>query len=123
MYKLMIVDDSQIICNRIERAVRGMMIEVVATAANGKEAVELFKLHRPNLITMDLNMPEVDGLTAIRQIIAQDARVSILVVSAVSDRRTGLKALHSGARGFVQKPFTDEKLIIGLNNLINPIIR
>ena len=123
MYKLMIVDDSQIICNRIERAVRGMMIEVVATAANGKEAVELFKLHRPNLITMDLNMPEVDGLTAIRQIIAQDARVSILVVSAVSDRRTGLKALHRGARGFVQKPFTDEKLIIGLNKLINPIIR
>ena len=123
MYKLMIVDDSQIICNRIERAVRGMMIEVVATAANGKEAVELFKLHRPNLITMDLNMPEVDGLTAIRQIIAQDARVSILVGSAVSDRRTGLKALHSGARGFVQKPFTDEKLIIGLNKLINPIIR
>ena len=94
MYKLMIVDDSQIIRNRIERAVRDTIIEVVATASNGKEAVELFKLHRPNLITMDLNMPEVDGLTAIRQIIAQDARVSILVVSAVLDKRTGLKAFH-----------------------------
>ncbi|WP_314341569.1 response regulator [Simonsiella muelleri] len=123
MYKLMIVDDSQIIRNRIERAVRDTIIEVVATASNGKEAVELFKLHRPNLITMDLNMPEVDGLTAIRQIIAQDARVSILVVSAVLDKRTGLKALHSGACGFVQKPFTDEKLVIGLNKLINPVIR
>lgn len=123
MHKLMIVDDSQIIRNRIERSMRNQAIEVVADAANGVEAIEMFKKFRPDVITMDLNMPEMDGLTCIKRIMEMDMRVSILVVSAMSDRQTGLYAVQSGARGFIQKPFTDEQLVISINKLINKQFR
>ena len=118
MYKLMIVDDSNIIRNRIERSLKDLSIEVVASASNGEEALDLFREHRPDLITMDLTMPKVDGLECIRQIRALSSDVSILVVSALSDRKTGLKALQYGARGFICKPFTEEQLVLALGKLI-----
>lgn len=119
MHKLMIVDDSNIIRNRIERSLESMDIEVVATASNGEEAIELFKRHNPDLITMDLTMPKVDGLECIQVIRGLSQETSILVVSALSDRQTGLKALQYGARGFICKPFTDDQLILALQKLIN----
>lgn len=119
MYKLMIVDDSNIIRNRIERSLQDLQIEVVATAGNGEDALHLFKEHKPDLITMDLTMPKVDGLECIQQIWALSQDVSILVVSALSDRKTGLKALQYGARGFICKPFTEEQLVLALSKLIN----
>ncbi len=118
MYKLMIVDDSNIIRNRIERSLKDLSIEVVASASNGEVALELFREHHPDLITMDLTMPKVDGLECIRQIRALSSDVSILVVSALSDRKTGLKALQYGARGFICKPFTEEQLVLALGKLI-----
>lgn len=118
MAKLMIVDDSNIIRNRIERSMSGMQVEVVATAANGEDAVALFMQHRPDLITMDLTMPKVDGLECIKRIRALSTDVSILVVSALSDRQTGLRALQYGARGFICKPFTDEQLVLAFNKLL-----
>ena len=63
-------------------------------------------------------MPKVDGLECIQQIKALSADVSILVVSALSDRKTGLKALQYGARGFICKPFTEEQLVLALGKLI-----
>ena len=118
MHTLMIVDDSNIIRNRIERGMRHMAIEVVATAANGEEAVELYKRYQPDFITMDLTMPKLDGLGCIQQIRAINPKVSILVISALSDRFTGLKALQFGARGFICKPFTDEQLVLSFNKLM-----
>lgn len=118
MYKLMIVDDSNIIRNRIERSLRDLAIEVVATAGDGEAAVRLFKEHKPDVITMDLTMPNMDGLECIRQIRVLSKDTSILVVSALSDRQTGLKALQYGARGFICKPFTDEQLVMSLTKLL-----
>lgn len=110
MYSLMIVDDSNIIRNRIERTVKGKEFEVVATAFDGSDAVSKFKQHRPDVITMDLTMPNMDGLECIREINAIDSEACILVVSALSDKLTGLLALEYGARGFLCKPFTDDQL-------------
>ncbi|CRZ21343.1 response regulator [Kingella kingae] len=119
MPTLMIVDDSNIIRNRIERSIQGLDIQVVATASDGAKAVEMFKEHKPDLVTMDLTMPNLDGLECIKQIRALSQNTSILVVSALSDRQTGLRALQYGARGFICKPFTDEQLVIALNKLIS----
>lgn len=119
MPTLMIVDDSNIIRNRIERSIQGLDIQVVATASDGVKAVEMFKEHKPDLVTMDLTMPNLDGLECIKQIRALSQNTSILVVSALSDRQTGLRALQYGARGFICKPFTDEQLVIALNKLIS----
>lgn len=118
MYKLMIVDDSNIIRNRIERSFRDTEIQIVATASNGVEAVQKFNETRPNFITMDLTMPQMDGLECIQRIVAQGTGVSILVVSALADKATALQALQYGARGFICKPFNEEELAAAIERLI-----
>ena len=115
MLSLMIVDDSNIIRRKIERC--NDQFNVVASAANGLQALELFKQTRPQLVTMDLTMPEMDGIACIQQLIALDPAVWILVVSALSDKATGIDALKKGARGFLCKPFTEEQLLDALNEL------
>lgn len=117
-YKLMIVDDSNVIRNRISRGTSRMDIEVVATATNGLEAVELFKKHRPDIVTMDLTMPKMDGLECIYELTDIDPNANILVISALSDKVTGIKALQLGARGFICKPFTDEDLFEALEEMM-----
>ncbi|WP_201535034.1 response regulator [Psychrobacter ciconiae] len=118
MHKLMIVDDSNIIRNRIQRAYDSGRFMLVATATSGVSALEKFKTHRPDVITMDLTMPEMDGLECIENIIALDPEVRILVVSALSDKATGIEALSLGASGFLCKPFSEEELVEALYELV-----
>lgn len=114
----MIVDDSNIIRNRIQRAYDSNKFMLVATANSGLDAIEKFKLNRPNVVTMDLTMPKMDGLECIEKIVAIDPNVRILVVSALSDKATGIQALALGASGFLCKPFSDEDLIASLDELM-----
>ena len=118
VYKLMVVDDSNIIRNRIKRGFNAMQFELVATASNGVEALEQFKRHGPDVVTMDLTMPEMDGLECIGNIMAINPDTLILVISALSDKSTGIKALELGACGFICKPFTEDEVIEALNELV-----
>lgn len=117
MFKLMIVDDSNIIRSRIQRAYDSSHFMLVATATSGVDALDKFVTHRPDVITMDLTMPQMDGLECIEKIVAIDKNVRILVVSALSDRATGIQALSLGASGFLCKPFSEEELIEALEEL------
>lgn len=117
-YSMMIVDDSNVIRNRIGRNCQSMDLQVVAVSSNGADAVELYKLHQPQIVTMDLTMPKMDGLECIRQIIEIDEDANILVISALSDKTTGIRALELGARGFICKPFTDEDLTDALEEMM-----
>lgn len=119
MYRLMIVDDSNIIRNRIQRLYNSDTFSLVATATNGDDAVEKFKLYKPEVITMDLTMPQMDGLECIEKLVELDPEVRILVVSALSDKATGIKALELGASGFLCKPFSEEELVEALDELVN----
>ncbi len=116
MKTIMIVDDSNVIRNKIQRAC-GHNFEVVGTARNGEEAVVLFNELRPDAITMHLTMPKMDGLHCISELMAIDDEVNILVISALSDKATGIKAIELGARGFLYKPFGDEALIEALTEI------
>ena len=101
--KLMIVDDSNIIRNRISRIIGNPRLantEIVAVATNGAEAVELYSKTKPDVITMDLTMPEMDGVECTKTIIEMNPNVSILIVSALSDKATAINALKKGAQGF-----------------------
>jgi two-component system chemotaxis response regulator CheY len=111
--KLLIVDDSNIIRSRIARIAlhpRMRNLSIVGLAKNGVEAVELCLRHLPDVVTMDLTMPEMDGISCIDILIRNNPTLNILVVSALSDKTTAISALKKGARGFLHKPFSDEQL-------------
>lgn len=119
MYRLMIVDDSNIIRNRIQRIYNANEFMLVATASNGEEAVEKFKANRAEVVNMDLTMPQMDGLECIEKLVALDPQIRILVVSALSDKATGIKALELGASGFLCKPFSEDELAEALSELVS----
>jgi two-component system chemotaxis response regulator CheY len=116
--KLLIVDDSLVVRNAIERSGTHDQITEILRAADGAEAVEIFSRQRPELVTMDLTMPRLDGLAAIEQIRAIDPHASILVVSALNSYKTALDAIRRGACGFLTKPFTDQEVVDAIDELI-----
>jgi two-component system, chemotaxis family, chemotaxis protein CheY len=109
-YKLMIVDDSNIMRRRIERSQTFEELELVGTAGNGLDAIELFKRSDPDVVTMDLTMPQMDGIECISRLVSMKPAVRILVISALADKATAVEAMEKGANGFLNKPFTDRQL-------------
>jgi two-component system, chemotaxis family, chemotaxis protein CheY len=115
--RLMIVDDSNMIRARIARLVQSPKLShviLVGLAKDGEEAIRLAKATNPQVVTMDITMPQVDGLQAIKALVAHNPDVSILVVSAMDDKSTAISAIKAGARGFLAKPFSDEELQMAL---------
>ena len=115
--KLLIVDDSSVIRSRIARVTGNSQLtdlNIIGLAKNGHEAIRMCNVVLPDLITMDLTMPEMDGVSCIKQLLAQHPQLNILVISALSDRTTAIQALKLGARGFINKPFTDKQLLDAL---------
>lgn len=117
MKRLMIVDDSLIIRRRIKRAHGLESFSVVGTASNGEEAINLARRTNPDLITIDLTMPHMDGIEAIPILSSICPNARILVVSALADKATAINALSRGAHGFLCKPFTDDELNEALSEL------
>ena len=109
-YKLMIVDDSNIMRRRIGRSNQFEELELVGTAGNGVEAIEMFKKMDPDVVTMDLTMPQMDGIECISKLVALKPAIRILVISALADKATAVEAMEKGANGFLNKPFTDRQL-------------
>ncbi len=116
--RLLIVDDSNIVRRRIERSQRLGEIEVVGTASNGIEALELARRTDPDLVTMDLTMPQMDGIECISRLIELKPSMRILVISALADKATAVQAMEQGANGFLHKPFTDRQLNDAIAELI-----
>jgi two-component system chemotaxis response regulator CheY len=116
--KLMICDDSNIIRRKIERELKIERLEVIATAANGRIAVETFRKQPADVVTMDITMPEMDGIECVEKLVAIKPDVLILVISALSDKATAIEALKNGANGFLCKPFTDRQLTEALEELL-----
>lgn len=119
LLKMMIVDDSNIMRRRIERSQQIERLEVVACAANGREAVEMFAQTQADVVTMDLTMPEMDGIECVEKLVQMRSDVLILVVSALADKATAVEAIEKGANGFLCKPFTDRQLNDALHELLS----
>ncbi|MGH8150963.1 MAG: response regulator transcription factor [Steroidobacteraceae bacterium] len=117
--RMLIVDDSNIMRRRIERSQQIDELEVVGAAGNGIEALELFRKTDPDLVTMDLTMPQMDGIECIENLVRLKPNVRILVISALADKATAIDAMEKGANGFLNKPFTDRQL----NDAIAELIR
>ena len=112
--KILVVDDALFMRNLIKGILTKNGYEVCGEGANAIEAVELYKKLKPDMMTLDIVMPkmeEMDGITAVKQIMTMDSRANIVVVSALAERRLVEEALSFGAKDFVVKPFTAEKLL------------
>jgi two-component system chemotaxis response regulator CheY len=116
--RLMVVDDSNVIRRRIERSFQIDRLEFVGAAQNGKEALEVFERSRPDVVTMDLTMPEMDGIECVTQLVALKPEIRILVISALADKEIAVEAIERGANGFLCKPFTDRQLNDALEELL-----
>ena len=115
--RLLVVDDSNMIRTRISKVVQGGglgKIALVGLARNGVEALRIAQATQPDVVTMDLTMPEMDGVQCIREMLRLLPGTRILVVSALNDKSTAIAALKLGARGFVAKPFSDDELRLAL---------
>ncbi len=93
-------------------------ISLVGLARNGAEAVRIARSTQPEVVTMDLTMPEMDGVECITELLRILPKINILVVSALSDKSTAIAALRQGARGFVAKPFSDDELKMALMDVM-----
>ena len=109
---ILIADDVQ----ETRRSARLMMslvpgVKVVAIAQDGRQAVELAKEHHPDIAVMDVNMPQMDGLSAIANMLRVQPHLACIVISAERDMETLRRAMALGVRGYLTKPFTSEELM------------
>lgn len=110
--RVLIADDMQ----ETRRSTRLMLtlipsVEVVAMAHNGREAIEMTRLHQPDIALMDVNMPEMDGLLAIETMLNHRPQMACIVISAERDFQTLSQAKAVGASGYLIKPFTADQLV------------
>ena len=110
MLKVLIVDDSLIIRKKISKILENLGHEVLADATNGQEAIESYSKYKPDLVTMDITMPDMDGITAVKEIIKVDSEAKIIIITSHGQEDMVIKSIQSGAVGYILKPITDEKL-------------
>lgn len=119
--RMMVVDDSNVIRRRIERCQRIDGVEVVGTASNGVEALTQFLELDPDVVTMDITMPQMDGIECVERMVNLKPGVLILVISALADKATAVEAMEKGANGFLNKPFSDRQLNDALLELLGGV--
>ncbi|HOM16899.1 MAG TPA: response regulator [Thermoguttaceae bacterium] len=115
---LLVVDDALIIRHMIKETVEPAGWTVVGEAANGQMAVQQYEVLRPQAVTLDLVMPEYDGLYALRGILAIDPSAKVLVVSALDQRSVLRESFKLGAFDFLVKPFDKTLLLKSLDNMV-----
>ena len=111
MARILVVDDAAFMRKMVSDALTKGGHEVVGEAGNGTEAVTRFQELKPELTTLDITMPEKDGLTALREIIAIDPSARVIMCSALGQESKVLESIKAGARDFVVKPFQPDRVI------------
>ena len=91
---------------------------VIAEAANGEEAVELYKQHKADLVTLDITMPKMDGIDALKKLLEMDASVRAIMITAAGQQSKLLEALKIGAKKFITKPFEKEEVVTNVKDVI-----
>ncbi|MFA5536302.1 MAG: response regulator [Bacillota bacterium] len=109
--RILIVDDAAFMRMMIKDILVKNGFEVVGEAENGAVAVSLFKELKPDLVTMDITMPEMDGITAVKKIRETDPSARIIMCSAMGQQMMVMEAIQAGARDFIVKPFQQERVV------------
>jgi two-component system chemotaxis response regulator CheY len=114
---VMIVDDSMLAVQMLRIAFESLGHKVVRTASTGAEAITAYKICNPDVVTMDVTMPGMDGITATQKIMASHPDARIIVVSSQAQRKTVMDAVNAGAKGFLLKPINAERLLATLERV------
>ncbi|EAL8030414.1 TPA_asm: two-component system response regulator [Listeria monocytogenes] len=118
MLKLLIVDDAMFMRTMIKNIVKDSDFEVVAEAENGLEAVKKYDEVKPDIVTLDITMPEMDGLEALAQIMAKDPSAKVIMCSAMGQQGMVVDAIKKGAKDFIVKPFQADRVLEALEKAV-----
>ncbi|CEI84289.1 MULTISPECIES: response regulator [Oceanobacillus] len=109
--KILIVDDAAFMRMMIKDILTKNDFEVVGEAQDGNEAVEKYKELQPDLVTMDITMPEKDGLAALKEILQVNSNAKVIMCSAMGQQAMVIDAIQAGAKDFIVKPFQADRVI------------
>lgn len=118
MARVLVVDDAAFMRKMVSDALSGGGHEIVGEAGNGIEAIAQFQELRPDVMTLDITMPEKDGLAALKEIIAIDPNAKVVMCSALGQESKVLEAVKSGAKDFVVKPFQPDRVLSAINKAV-----
>lgn len=118
MTRVLIVDDAAFMRMMLKDILTKNGLEVVGEAVNGADAVEKYRELQPDVVTMDITMPEMDGITSVKQIRAQYSQANIIMCSAMGQQPMVLEAIQAGAKDFVVKPFQADRVIGSINKVL-----
>ena len=111
MARILLCDDAAFMRMMLKNVLTEHGYEVVGEACNGKEALEKFKDLKPDLVTMDITMPDVDGIQGVKDIMAFDNSAKIVMCSAMGQQAMVIEAIQAGAKDFIVKPFQADRVI------------
>ena len=116
--KILVVDDAIFMRRMLADILTQAGYEVAGEAANGKEAIAQYKKLKPDMVTMDIIMPELGGIEAVKEIIKSDKSARILIVSAMGQQQLVVEAIQAGAKDFIVKPFEASRVLNAVERLL-----
>ena len=117
MKTVLIVDDAMFMRSSLKYMLKESEYEVAGEASNGKEAIEAYLKLSPDIVTMDITMPVMDGIRAVKEIIKLDENANIIMISAMGQQEMVLETITAGAKNFIIKPFKKEKVLQVLDTI------
>ncbi|CEE01403.1 response regulator [Caldifermentibacillus hisashii] len=117
--RILIVDDAAFMRMMIKDILVKNGYEVVGEASDGAQAVEKFKELNPDLVTLDITMPEVDGIAALKQIRAIDPNAKVIMCSAMGQQAMVIDAIQAGAKDFIVKPFQADRVLEAIKKTLS----
>lgn len=118
MARVLIVDDAAFMRMMIKDILEKNGFEVVGEASNGQIAVEMYKKERPDIVTMDITMPDMDGIEAVKQIKAFAPEAKIIMCSAMGQQSMVMDAIRAGAKDFIVKPFQADRVLEAVKKVL-----
>ena len=118
MTRVLIADDAAFMRMMLKDILTKNGFEVVGEASNGKEAVSKYEELKPDLVTLDITMPEMDGIQTLKQIMANDSLAKVIMCSAMGQQSMVIEAIQSGAKDFIVKPFQPGRVIESISKVL-----
>ncbi len=118
MAKVLIVDDAAFMRMMIKDILEKNGFEVIGEASNGLKALEIYKKEKPDVVTMDITMPDMDGIEAVKEIKNFDPAAKVIMCSAMGQQSMVMDAIRAGAKDFIVKPFQADRVLDAVRKVL-----